>query len=112
MLKRGYRLCENKRNISYHIKFKNFVFVLVNSENNVNNKEKFKFDQSVTVISAYPIINAIAKYKNHPSVNNIRNKEVSSVYFSIRFVEEKEIKKTLRNLSKKKACLKSSFPLI
>ena len=36
------------------------------------------FDQSVTIVSIFPITNAIAKYENYPSVTKIRNKQVSS----------------------------------
>ena len=59
------------------------------------------FDQSVTVASACPIINSIAKYKNHPSITKVRNKQVSSVTFSFNFVEEKKIEKILRNYTVK-----------
>ena len=69
------------------------------------------FDQSGTVVSACPIISAIANYENHPSVTKIRNKQASAVTFSFSFVEEKEIEKILRNLSEKEACQKSDILL-
>ena len=56
------------------------------------------FDQSVTIVSIFPIINAIAKYENYPSVTKIRNKQVSS-------------ENILWNLSEKKACQKFYIPL-
>ena len=55
----------------------------------------FNFDQSGTVVSACPLISAIANYENHPSVTKIRNKQASSVSFSFSLVEEKEIEKIL-----------------
>ena len=56
------------------------------------------FDQSVTVASACPIINSIAKYKNHPSITKVMNKQFSSVTFSFSFVEEKKIEKNCETI--------------
>ena len=46
------------------------------------------FDQSVVVVSAYPVINSVAKYENHPSFFKIMNKHVSYLTFSFSFVEK------------------------
>ena len=69
------------------------------------------FYKSVTVVSACPIINAVAIYENHPSVTKIMNKRISSIFSSFSFVEQQEIEKIIRNLSEKKACQKSDISL-
>ena len=84
---------------------KNFSEFFANAVPNLNIPELTgNFDQTVTVVSACPIINAIAKYENYLSVTKIRNKQV---IFSFSLGEEKENEKILPNLSEKKACLKS-----
>ena len=53
----------------------NFNEIFFNAVPNLNIPEfTGNFDQSVADVSTCPVINAIAKYENHPSVTNIRNK--------------------------------------
>ena len=68
--------------------FEIFNEFFVNAVPNLNIAEvTCNFEQSVKVVSACPIIDAIAKYENYPSVTKFRTKQISCITFSFSFVE-------------------------
>lgn len=71
-----------------------------------------KFDQSGIVVSACPIINAIVKYENHPSLTKIRNKHVSYLTFSFFLFPVRIVKKENIDIfySFNKTVIFSQFP--
>ena len=61
-------------------------------------------------LSSHPALEAIIKYRNHPSINNIRNssQRFSSFYFSQ--VDTNTVLKEIRRLSAKKAVEDTDIP--
>ena len=62
-------------------------------------------------LSSHPALQAILKYRNHPSINNIRNssQRFSSFYFSQ--VDTNTVLKEIRRLSAKKAVQDTDIPV-
>ena len=62
-------------------------------------------------LSSHPALQAILKYRNHPSINNIRNssQRFSSFYFSQ--VDTNTVLKEIRRLSAKKAVQDTETPV-
>ena len=61
---------------------------------------------------SHPALKSIIKYRNHPSINNIRNssQRFSSFYFSQ--VNTSTVLKEIRRLSAKKATQETNIPVI
>ena len=61
--------------------------------------------------SSYPALQAILKYRSHPSINNIRNssQSFSSFYFSQ--VDTNTVLKEIRRLSTKKTVRDTDIPI-
>ena len=62
-------------------------------------------------LSSHPALQAILKYRNHPSINNIRNssQRFSSFYFSQ--IDTNTVLKEIRRLSAKKAVQHTDIPV-
>ena len=59
-----------------------------------------------------PILKAIAKYENHPSILRIKNyMKEKDLYFSFEFVDKPKISKEINKLNKKKACQEHDIPV-
>ena len=59
-----------------------------------------------------PVLNAIKKYKNHPSMKKIKHfKSGKDLQFSFNFETKTKILAEIYNLDKKKACQESDIPV-
>ena len=59
-----------------------------------------------------PILKAIAKYENHPSILRIKNyMKEKDLYFSFEFVDKPKISKKINKLDEKKACQEHDIPV-
>ena len=59
-----------------------------------------------------PILKAIAKYENHPSILRIKNyMKEKDLYFSFEFVVKPNISKEINKLDEKKACQEHDVPV-
>ena len=56
-----------------------------------------------------PILKAIAKDENHPSILRIKN--YLKMHFSFEFVDKPKISKEVNKLDRKKACQKHNIPV-
>ena len=69
-------------------------------------------DESNLHIIDYPILKAIAKYKNHPSIFRIKNyMKEKDLNFSFEFVHKPKISKEINKLDSKKACQEHDIPV-
>ena len=60
-----------------------------------------------------PILKAIAKYENHPSILRIKNyMKEKDLYFSFEFADKPKISKEINKLDEKKACQEHDIPVI
>ena len=60
----------------------------------------------------YPMLKAIAKYENHPSIFRIKNyMKEKDLYFSFKFIDKPKISKETNKLDKKKACEEHDIPV-
>ena len=59
-----------------------------------------------------PLLKAIAKYENHPSILRIKNYvQEKDLYFSFEFVDKPKVSKELNKLDRKKACQELDIPI-
>ena len=59
-----------------------------------------------------PILKAIAKHENHPSILRIKNyMKEKDLYFSFEFVDKPNISKEINKLDEKKACQEHDIPV-
>ena len=60
---------------------------------------------------SYPLLKAIAKYKNHQSVTLLKNTFENLSIFSCHYVDEPDIKKEITSLNNSKASQDPDIPL-
>ena len=92
---------------------KTFNFIFFSSIVKNLDIEHVPDDESNLPNVEHPILKAIAKYKNHPSILRIKNylKEKDLLFFSFEFVDKQKIPKEINKLKEKKACQEHDIPV-
>ena len=90
---------------------KTFNGFFSNIVKNLEIPENQREDELRNRLSSHPVLQAILKYRNHPSINNIRNssRKFSSFYFSQ--ADTNTVLKEIRRLSAKGAVQDTDIPV-